>query len=114
VLALVGLYGVVSYTVTQRTREIGIRLALGATPSRIVETIVSRFWLPVGVALIAGAVLAALLSTILHNQLYGLSNLDPFTYVTASVVLAATAGVATLIPARRALRVDPVVALRHE
>jgi predicted permease len=113
-LALVGLYGIVSYTVTQRTREIGIRLALGASSSRIMETIISRFVLPVSLALVAGSGLAALLSTVLRGELYGLSNLDPLTYVTATVLLAATAGLATLPPARRALRVDPAAALRCE
>jgi len=111
-LALVGLYGVVSYTVTQRTKEIGIRMALGASRSKIVQTIASRFLLPVSLALIAGVGVAALLSIILRSQLFGMSNFDPLSYAAAIVALIATGILASALPARRALRVDPVEALR--
>src|SRR5258708_5383231 len=111
-LALVGLYGVVSYTVTQRTKEIGIRMALGASRSKIVQTIASRLLLPVSLALIAGVGVAALLSIILRSQLFGMSNFDPLSYAAAIVALIATAILASALPARRALRVDPVEALR--
>jgi ABC-type antimicrobial peptide transport system permease subunit len=113
-LALIGLWGVVSYTVSQRTKEIGIRVALGATPSRIVETMIARFLVPVSVSLAAGTGLAALLSMALRRELYGLSNFDLVSYVGAVVLLAAASGVAALLPARRALKVDPMVALRCE
>jgi predicted permease len=113
-LALIGLWGVVSYTVAQRTKEIGIRVALGATPGRIVETMVSRFIMPVSLSLAVGTGLAALLSIALRRELYGLSNFDIVSYVGAVVLLAVASGVAALIPARRALKVDPIVALRSE
>jgi predicted permease len=114
VLAIVGLYGVVAYTVSQRTREIGIRIALGATSVRIVRNMVSHFVLPLSIALAAGLALAALLSAILRQYLYGLSNLDPITYLTAAGLLAVVGGIAALLPARRALKVDPIEALRCE
>lgn len=113
-LATVGLAGVVAYSVSQRTREIGIRVALGATPSRIVRNMVANFILPLSLAIAAGLVLAAGLSTALRQYLYGLSNWDLPSYALAALLLAAVAGLAALIPARRALKVDPMVALRCE
>jgi ABC-type antimicrobial peptide transport system permease subunit len=113
-LALIGLWGVVSYTVSQRTKEIGIRVALGATPGRIVETIVTRFIMPVTFSLAVGTGVAALISMALRRELYGLSNFDIVSYVGAALLLAVASGVAALIPARRALKVDPIVALRSE
>jgi predicted permease len=113
-LSSIGLYGVVAYAVARRTREIGIRIALGATPPRLVRTMVSGFVMPVCAALAAGLALAAVLSMVLRNYLYGVSNWDPFSYAGAVLLLAATAALAALIPARRALKVDPMVALRWE
>ncbi|HKD81859.1 MAG TPA: ABC transporter permease [Candidatus Angelobacter sp.] len=113
-LAIVGLYGVVAYTVSQKTKEIGIRIALGATSAGIVRTMISSFVLPLSIALGAGLALAALLSGILRQYLYGLSNFDPFSYLAAIALLAIVGGVAALLPARRALRVDPMEALRCE
>jgi predicted permease len=114
VLAIVGLYGVVAYAVSHRTREIGIRIALGATSSRLVHNLLSGFVLPLAYALGAGLVLAAVLSTVIREYLYGVSNWDPLSYAGAVLLLAAAGGLAALIPARRALKVDPVVALRCE
>jgi predicted permease len=114
VLSIVGLYGVVAYTVAQRTREIGIRIALGATSSLLVRNVLSSFVMPLGCALIAGLGLAALLSTTLRKFLYGLSNWDPLSYGGALLLLGLTGAVAALIPARRALKVDPMVVLRSE
>jgi len=114
VLAIVGLYGVVAYTVSQRTKEIGIRIALGATSSRIVRSMVANFILPLTVALAIGLALAALLSAILRQYLYGLSHLDPLSYLAAIALLAVVGGMAALMPARRALKVDPIEALRCE
>ena len=76
-LAVVGLYGVVAYNVSQKTREIGIRIALGAPSARVVKGMVANFFVPLSIAMAAGLVLAALLSGILRQYIYGLSNLDP-------------------------------------
>ena len=114
VLAIVGLYGVIAYGVAQRTREIGIRIALGATSSRLVHNMLASFGLPLGVAIFAGLGFAAVLSTVLRSYLYGISHWDPWSYTLAVVLLAVTGGLAAFIPARRALKVDPVVALRCE
>jgi ABC-type antimicrobial peptide transport system permease subunit len=113
-LAVVGLYGVVGYNVSQRTREIGIRIALGATPSRVVQSMVSGFFMPLSIAVIVGICLAAAASIVMWAELYGVSNLDPLSYAAAVLVLAATGSLAALIPARRALKVDPMEALRCE
>jgi putative ABC transport system permease protein len=114
ILAIVGLYGVVAYTVSQRTREIGIRIALGATSAGIVRSMVANFILPLNLALAAGLALAALLSGILRQFLYGLSHLDPLSYLAATALLSVVGGLAALMPARRALKVDPIEALRCE
>ena len=113
-LSLVGLYGVMSYVVTQRTREIGIRLALGATR-------VSTVWLVLGDALVmiaAGTAIALpcvwALGRLVELQLYDVRPTDPITLVTATVVLFSTALGATLIPAYRASTVNPTDALRFE
>jgi predicted permease len=113
-LAVIGLYGVVAYTVSQSIREIGIRIALGATTSRLVRNVLGRFVAPLGIALAAGVGLAAAASLVIRKELYGVSNMDPLSYLAAVLLLTAAAILAALIPARRALRVDPVVALRCE
>lgn len=114
VLAVVGLYGVVSYNVVQRTREIGICVALGATPASLIRSMLAGWIRPLGLAAALGTVLAGGLSLVLRRELYGVSNFDPFSYAGALVLLAVTGGLAALIPARRALKVDPMVALRCE
>ncbi len=114
VLAIVGLYGVVAYNVSQKTREIGIRIALGATSTGIVRNMVANFLRPLSIAMASGLVMAALLSAILRQYLYGLSNLDPLSYLAAAGLLSVVGGVAALLPARRALKVDPMEALRCE
>jgi len=113
-LAVIGLYGVVAYNVAQRTREIGIRIALGATPSGVVRNIISGFVAPLAIALAAGLALAAALSTVLRGELYGIHHLDPLSSLLASLLLTGVGVMAALIPARRALRVDPMIALRCE
>ena len=113
-LAVVGLYGVVAYNVSQKTREIGIRIALGANSSQIVQSMVANFFLPLSVAMAMGLALAALLSGILRQFLYGLSNFDPLSYLGAVLLLVVVGGLASLLPARRALKVDPMEALRCE
>jgi ABC-type lipoprotein release transport system permease subunit len=113
-LAVVGLYGVVAYNVSQKTREIGIRIALGASSSRVMQSMVANFFVPLGIAMAAGLVLAALLSGILRQYIYGLSNLDPVSYVGTVILLAIVGALASLLPARRALKVNPMEALRCE
>jgi predicted permease len=113
-LACFGIVGVVSYTVSQRTKQIGIRLALGARPAHVLVVVLSQLSIPVGAGLFAGTMAAAGLSQVLRGRLYGLSNLDPGTYVSAIAVFVATAALAAALPAQRALRIDPVHALHHE
>src|SRR5260221_321604 len=113
-LALIGLYGVISYNVAQRKKEMGIRMALGAQPSNIVQSLVSRFFLPFSIALALGLALAGAMSVVLRSELYGLNNFDPVTYLSAAAMLLAVGSLAALVPARRASRVNPVEALRCE
>jgi putative ABC transport system permease protein len=113
-LAAVGIYGVLSYSVTQRTREIGIRVALGAERRHVLRTVVGeglRFTL-LGVALGVAGGLAV--TRVLQGFLFGVSAFDPGAFVGAAVLLVGVAVVASLMPARRATRVDPLVALRSE
>jgi len=113
-LAAVGLYGVVAYVVSQRTREIGIRMALGAAAEDIWTLVVRQgMWL-VGVGLILGIGAAAGVSHLLRSLLFGTGPMDPLTYAGVVVLLAGVAFVACYVPARRATRVDPVSALRYE
>jgi predicted permease len=113
-LAMVGLYGVVSYNVLQKTREIGIRMALGANSFRVVHSVVYRLILPLGSALAVGLALAAAASVVMRSQLYGLNSFDPLSYLTGAILLTGVGIAAVLIPAQRALKVDPMVALRCE
>ena len=113
-LALVGLYGAITFFVGERTREIGVRMALGASPRRIIRQILHR----VGATLVAGVALGAVLvvptSRLLEAHLYGVGPLDPVTIGAAIALLTASALVAAWLPARRAARVDPTIALRAE
>jgi len=113
-LACLGIVGVVGYAVSQRTKEIGIRMALGARPAHILPLILTQFSRPVAVGLLAGTGGAAALSRLLRGQLYGISNLDAAAYIGAIGLFVATAAVSVLWPARQALHVDPLEALRHE
>lgn len=113
-LAVVGIYGVISYAVSQRTREIGIRLALGA-PAANVRTMFVRYGLTMtAIGLAAGLAAAAALTRLMASLLYGVAPLDWVTFALASLALAVAALCASLIPAMRATRVDPVIALRSE
>ena len=114
ILAVVGVYGVISYAASQRTHEIGIRFALGARPGQILKMIFRQGFLIVGAGALAGVLAAAALARLVRNLLFGVPPGDPLTYVTASVLLALVALLACYIPARRAMRVDPMVALRYE
>jgi ABC-type antimicrobial peptide transport system permease subunit len=113
-LAAVGLIGLVAYTVSQKTQEIAIRLALGAKKMHVIAAMLRQFVGPVALGLIAGAGLAAAASQLLRRILYGVSGLDPLSYAGAIGLLAAIASLAALAPARKALRIDPMQVLRHE
>jgi putative ABC transport system permease protein len=122
-LAGVGVYGVMAYLVSQRTREIGVRMALGAAASHVVRDVVLSGLRPVAVGIGAGMAGAAGISAVLHSTLsfpgaadllYGVSFYDPATFLGLGGFLLAVAGLASVVPARRAVRVDPVVALRYE
>jgi putative ABC transport system permease protein len=114
VLAVLGIYGVVSYTVAQRTHEIGIRMALGAQSRRVFGMVLLRSALMVGAGLFAGIVAGLGLTRFIRDLLFQVSPNDPLTIGGAASVLAIVALAASYIPARRAMRVDPLVALRYE
>jgi hypothetical protein len=114
ILATVGIYGVMTYTVSQRTREIGIRMTLGAEKSGVLRLMLSESMRPVLVGMAIGSALAAAVSSALSKLLLGISPLDPIAYATVAVFLSGVALLASYIPARRATEVDPVVALRYE
>jgi len=113
-LASLGLYGVVSYVASRRTREIGVRMALGAQPSSVLSLVLNQGLRLVLAGLGIGLVIAAAATRILAQFLYGLSSLDWITFAATSALLAGVALAACWIPARRAARVDPIVALRYE
>jgi predicted permease len=113
-LACLGLYGVTAYTVTQRTREIGVRVALGADRGGIMRAIVGAPILQTGVGLALGLPLALLMGQALSSQLFGLGGQDPAVLVAAVVVLLLTTAIAAVVPARRATRIDPARALRGD
>jgi len=114
VLGVIGIYGVISYTVSQRRREIGIRLALGAQRSGLRWMFVRSALVLTGLGVAIGLGAAAVLTRLMKSLLFGVSPLDPLTYVSIPLVLAACAVLASYLPARRAAGVDPVEALRSE
>ena len=114
VLALVGIYGVVSYGVTQRTQEIGIRLALGARGQDVLKMVVGQGMRAVLVGVLCGSVVAVALTRFLTAQLYSVTPTDPITFASVVLIFICVAVVACLLPALRAARVDPMEALRYE
>ena len=114
VLAGLGIYGVISYNVAQRTREIGIRAALGATELSLLRLILDRGVRLTLIGLAIGVAAAIGLTRLMATLLFGVGARDPMTMVSVGVILAAVAVMASYVPARRATRVDPVVALRYE
>jgi predicted permease len=113
-LSLVGIYGVVSYAASQRTQEIGVRMALGAARADILRLVLGRGLMLVGIGVVLGLIAAAAVSRLVSSLLFGISAVDPVTFVVVPLALAAMALLASYVPAVRATRIDPAAALRAE
>jgi putative ABC transport system permease protein len=113
-LASIGIYGVMSYSVAQRTREIGIRIALGARRVDVLQMTVKQALKLVGAGMLIGLVAAFLLTRVMASLLFGISATDPITFIGISLVLLAVAILASYVPALRATKVDPITALRAQ
>ena len=114
VLAALGIYGVLSFNVAQRTHEVGVRMALGARAPDVVRLVVGQGLVMVLAGLGLGVALALALTRTLRGVLFGVTPNDPFTMVAVAILLLGVALVASYLPARRAARVDPMIALRNE
>ena len=113
-LAMVGLYGVISYIVARRRNEIGIRIALGAYRRQVIGMVMRDAAYPLVIGVVAGTGLSLIAGRWASSLLFGLKPYDPLTLVAAAALLAIIAAVASFVPARRASRLDPMVALRYE
>jgi predicted lysophospholipase L1 biosynthesis ABC-type transport system permease subunit len=113
-LAALGIYGVMAWSVAQRTREIGIRMALGAETGAVLKLVLKQGMKLVVLGIIIGVPAALAVTQVMKSLLFGLSSIDPATYVAVTLLLAAAAFLACWIPARRAAKVDPMIALRYE
>jgi putative ABC transport system permease protein len=113
-LSAVGIYGVMAYSIEQRTHEVGIRMALGARGRDVLWMVLRQGMVLAGIGLVAGVVAALALTRVMSSMLFSVSATDPVTFATVAVILATVALAACVIPARRATRVDPMRALRHE
>jgi putative ABC transport system permease protein len=114
ILALVGIYGVMSYAVTQRTHEIGIRLALGAQTSNVMQMVIGNGMMMAGTGVVLGLGGAFLLTRWMSSMLFGIGAKDPLTFISVPLILLGVALLACFVPARRATKVDPMIALRYE
>jgi putative ABC transport system permease protein len=114
VLAAIGIYGVISYSVAQRTRDIGIRIALGASRRDVLQDILGLGLRLTVAGLILGLIGAFAVTRVLSSLLYGVHSTDALTFTSVSLVLIVVAVLASYLPARRAMRIDPIVALRYE
>jgi predicted permease len=114
ILASIGLYGVMAFVVVRRKKELGIRLALGAQPASVIWLVMREVLLLLGIGLAVGIPAAIAAGRYISAQLYGIQPNDPFIAISTTVLLAVVSAAAGLIPARRASRIDPILALRHE
>jgi len=113
-LSIVGLYGLVAYTANRRTREIGIRMAMGAEPADVLRLVLGQGMVPILMGVTLGLAMALSSASLVSGLLFGVSATDPATYVAVPSILAGVALLAAYVPARRATRIDPLAALREE
>jgi len=113
-LATIGLYGVLSYSVSQRTHEIGVRMALGAQPLDVIGLVIGQGARLVGIGIIVGIAASLAVTRLMSSLLFGVTAGDPLTFVSVAVLLTLVALAACYIPARRAMHLDPMEALRYE
>jgi ABC-type antimicrobial peptide transport system permease subunit len=113
-LAAIGIYGLMTYSVQQRTQEIGIRMALGASPEKVRKMVVLQGMQLTAIGVVIGVAAALALTRFMAGLIYGVKTWDPVVFVSIAVLLGAVSWLATYIPARRASRVDPMISLRYE
>ncbi len=113
-LAMIGLYGTMAYSVTRKTHEIGIRMALGAKPADVLGMVIRQGITLTLIGVAIGVLVALGVTRLISSMIFGVTPYDPVTFITVAVVLVAVAFLACYIPARRAMRVDPMIALRYE